>query len=91
MKTLRKYLFYICFHQSQLYMLVNYRSYYRLIFTAVTTLVEEKIRTQKKNNRFIWINHINSKISTYKVNIIKKKKKNTVLIYIANDVKKTQP
>ena len=53
MNKLRKYLSHIYFHQFQLYMLVNYRSYYRLIFTVVTTLAKEKIWAQKENNPFI--------------------------------------
>ena len=42
-------------------MLVNYRSYYWMIFTAVATLGEEKIGAQEKDKLF-W-NHINSKTS----------------------------
>ena len=48
MEKFRKYIFHIYFYQFQLYMLVNYRSYYRLIFTAVTTLAEEKTWAQKE-------------------------------------------
>ena len=40
-------------------MLVTYRSYYRLIFTAETTLAEEKMVTQKENKLILLVNHIN--------------------------------
>ena len=41
-------------------MLVNYRSYYRMIFTAVATLGEKKIGAREKDKLF-W-NHINSNV-----------------------------
>ena len=67
-------------------MLVNYRSYYRMIFKAVTTLVEEKIGFQKENKLFLLDK--SHKFQNYcKVNIIKQQ--NIVLIHIANDLKKT--
>ena len=50
---------------------------------------KRKFGLKKRTIPLFWINDINSEISIHKVNIIKKQ--NTVLIYIANDIKKHQP
>ena len=62
-------------------MLVNYRSYYRLIFTTVTTFVEKKIGSQKESNFFLLDKSFKFR-NYYKVNM--KKQQNTVLIHIFN-------
>ena len=69
-------------------MLVNYRSYYRKIFTAVTTLVEEKIVAQKEKIHFL-LDKSNKFQNKYKVNIIKQQ--NIILLHIALSIKSHQP
>ena len=65
-------------------MLVNYRPYYRKIFTSVTTLAEEKIDVQKERKLFL-LDKSNKFQNKYKVNIIKQQ--NIVLLYIARGIK----
>ena len=65
-------------------MFVNYRSYYRMIFMAVTTLAEENIGAQKEDKLFLLESH---NFQNYcKVNI----QQNIVLIHIPNYIKKHQ-
>ena len=61
-------------------MLVNYRSYYRMIFTVTSN----KIGAQKENKLFL-LDKLHKFQNQCKLNIIKQQ--NTVLIHIANDIK----
>ena len=72
-------------------MLVNYRPYYRLIFTAITTLAGGKISTQKiKDDRLFLLDKSHKFQNYYQVNIVKQQ--NTVLIHhIGIDIKRHQP
>ena len=69
-------------------MLVNYRSYYRKIFAAVTTLAEEKIVAQKEKIHFL-LDKSNKFQNKYKVTIIKQQ--NIILHHIALSIKNHQP
>ena len=70
-------------------MLINYRPYYWLVFTAVTNLAGEKIGAENiKDNRLFLLNKSNKLQKQFKVNTVKQR--NTVLIHIANDIEKHQ-